>query len=1013
MKRFFTLFVIYIVFSSWFNASTAQAQGAPDRTLAAAVRRYLELRPTDPINWKALEEFSDTSGSIKSLKGLELATNLKRLELHNSPIDDLTPLANLKKLREITIWDSKLNDLTPLAGLIQLEFLAIQNFRARNQISDLTPLSGLIQLEYLYTSDNEISDLTPLTGLTNLVNLGLGLNQISDITPLAGLTQLRSLSIGANQISDITPLAGLTQLDSLAINANQISDITPLARLTELEFLHFATNEISDITPLTGLTNLAALALSNNQINNITPLAGLTELEGLDLGGNQINDITPLAGLTQLRGLALGTNHIQDLSPLAGLTELQALFLARNQISNITPLTGLTELECLDLGENQITDADRLNTLPKLMKLRLGGNPSDSYHFVIVAPNNIINFVIPGGVRSARDPKQETSPQETLPQETSPQSPVSTSVNEAELPPMYWVDSESNTLYGLTDGEVETLLPSVQNATSFAIDVANDKLYWTEQTSNRTGKIHSANLDGTNAQLVKNLTSVPHDIALDAAGGKIYLTNSWGKMQRLNVDGSNFQADLITGLDAPRGLVLDVSEGGVYWTEMTGHIRRANLGGSNIQTVAKKRGMIGSIIVVGSYLYWTEKISEELGKISRANLDGSNVEDIITLSSVPVGIAVDVAGNKLYWTETRGHIQRANLDGANVEDIVTGLVAPGQLILNIPPPLTDTANMDRITISEIMVASNGGSLPQWIELHNGSDTHAVYLKGWTLEVQNRRSANFKGHLNVTLTFKEKFIEPQETLMIVSKQGRSSNNFSNEQIYNLGTLHPNLQDMVLSEEGFYLKLSNKAGELIDVVGNLDGKRNTDDQPAWPLPGSLTEEGARASMVRRHDDGVPRLGTEASGWISAMNTKLTTGTTTYYGHPNDIGAPGVKSGGALPVTLSHFRAERVEAGVVVKWTTESEVDNAGFNILRSETKNGEFKVVNPQLIQGAGTTSERHTYTWKDTAAQPNVAYYYRIEDVSHAGIRKQVATVRMRGLVSASGKLTTRWADLKL
>ena len=559
----------------------------------------------------------------------------------------------------------------------------------------------------------------------------------------------------------------------------------------------------------------------------------------------------------------------------------------------------------------------------------------------------------------------------------------------------------------------KTLLPSVQNATSFAIDVANDKLYWTEQTSNRTGKIHRANLDGTNAQLVKNLTSVPYDIALDAAGGKIYLTNSWGKIQCLNVDGSHFQADLITGLDAPRGLALDVSEGGVYWTEMTGHIRRANLGGSNIQTVAKKRGMIGSIIVVGSYLYWTEKISEELGKISRANLDGSNVEDIITLSSVPVGIAVDVAGNKLYWTETRGHIQRANLDGANVEDIVTGLVAPGQLILNIPATLTDTANMDRITISEIMVASNGGSLPQWIELHNGSDTHAVYLKGWTLEVQNHRSANFNGRLNVTLTFKEKFIEPQETLMIVSKQGRSSNNFSNEQIYNLGTLHPNLQDMVLSEEGFYLKLSNKAGELIDVVGNLDGKRNTDDKPAWPLPGSLTEEGARASMVRRHDDGVPRLGTDASGWISAMNTKLTTGTTTYYGHPNDIGAPGVKSGGALPVTLSHFRAERVEAGVVVKWTTESELDNAGFYILRSETKNGEFKTVNPTLIQGAGTTSEKHTYTWTDTTAKPNVVYYYQIKDVSLDGNRQTLTRgIRLRGHVSVAGKATVLWGELK-
>ena len=123
--------------------------------------------------------------------------------------------------------------------------------------------------------------------------------------------------------------------------------------------------------------------------------------------------------------------------------------------------------------------------------------------------------------------------------------------------------------------------------------------------------------------------------------------------------------------------------------------------------------------------------------------------------------------------------------------------------------------------------------------------------------------------------------------------------------------------------------------------------------------------------------------------------------------------LKHGGEpLPVNLSHFRAEHTKSGVVLKWTTESEVDNAGFYIYRSQTRDGDFKVVNPALIQGAGTSSERHTYTWTDTTAKPNVAYYYRIEDISHAGVRKQLATVRMRGLVSASGKLTTRWADLK-
>ena len=116
--------------------------------------------------------------------------------------------------------------------------------------------------------------------------------------------------------------------------------------------------------------------------------------------------------------------------------------------------------------------------------------------------------------------------------------------------------------------------------------------------------------------------------------------------------------------------------------------------------------------------------------------------------------------------------------------------------------------------------------------------------------------------------------------------------------------------------------------------------------------------------------------------------------------------------LPVTLSHCRAEYTDAGVVLKWTTESELDNAGFYIYRSETKEGEFKVVNPTMVQGAGTTSERNEYTWTDTTAKPNTVYFYQIEDISHVGERKRLATVRLRGLVSASGKLLTKWADLK-
>lgn len=324
------------------------------------------------------------------------------------------------------------------------------------------------------------------------------------------------------------------------------------------------------------------------------------------------------------------------------------------------------------------------------------------------------------------------------------------------------------------------------------------------------------------------------------------------------------------------------------------------------------------------------------------------------------------------------------------------------------------ARIPKIIISEMMVASNDGRLPQWIELYNPSNAYEINLKDWTLEIQNSQSADFNGRLFVTLSFsfKERTIKPQDTLLIVSKRGQSSNNFLQDQVYDLNTQLPHLQGIVLSEEGFYLKLSDNGDGLVDEVGNLNSSRSANNKIAWVLPKSVTGDGERTSMIRRYDDAVPRLGTEQVGWVSAQNTKLLTGTIHYYGHPRDIGAPGIKSGSALPVQLSKFRAELTDAGVILKWATESEVDNAGFYIMRSKTKNGIFKAVNPTLIQGAGTTSERHTYTWKDTTAKPNTIYYYRIEDISHAGVREQLATVRLRGLVSASGKLTTRWADLK-
>ena len=105
-----------------------------------------------------------------------------------------------------------------------------------------------------------------------------------------------------------------------------------------------------------------------------------------------------------------------------------------------------------------------------------------------------------------------------------------------------------------------------------------------------------------------------------------------------------------------------------------------------------------------------------------------------------------------------------------------------------------------------------------------------------------------------------------------------------------------------------------------------------------------------------------GTEKWHWlVSADDPRLNRiKGLTYYGHVDDEGSPGHIRGGALPVSLSSFRPALEDGAVVIRWVTQSELDNAGFNILRSDSRNGEFKQVNPDLIQGAGTTGEKSSY-----------------------------------------------------
>ncbi len=325
-----------------------------------------------------------------------------------------------------------------------------------------------------------------------------------------------------------------------------------------------------------------------------------------------------------------------------------------------------------------------------------------------------------------------------------------------------------------------------------------------------------------------------------------------------------------------------------------------------------------------------------------------------------------------------------------------------------------------ITISEVMFDSGGGTLPQWIELYNKSKTEALNLNRWELEFQNVDSEELVGRPIVALTLQEKVIQPNQTLLIVAGPARASSStvFPAERVYNLLDLHQrNLRiktarDTFLSAEGFYLKLTDSNGNLVDEVGNTDGNRRTKDAPAWALPVSA-EEGVRSSLIRRYDNGVARKGKQRASWALASNVKRLAVSELHYGHAEDIGTPGYRAGGALPVELSSFSVMHNEAGaVVLTWTTESEVDNAGFNLRRSEKRTSGFTLLNAALIAGAGTTGERQTYTYTDTSAKPGVEYYYQIEEVAFDGRPVTLATRMLRGPVSAANRQLTTFGAVK-
>jgi DNA-binding beta-propeller fold protein YncE len=217
------------------------------------------------------------------------------------------------------------------------------------------------------------------------------------------------------------------------------------------------------------------------------------------------------------------------------------------------------------------------------------------------------------------------------------------------------------------------------------------------------GRVFSANPDGSDLKTIVNEgRKLPDGVVVDAAAGHIYWTNMGnpsandGSIDRADLDGGNITTIIpVGGTFTPKQLQLDKKNGKLYWCDREGmRVMRSNLDGSNIETLVQtgygdadrrdaRRWCVGiALDVEGGKLYWTQKGNDNAGegRIFRANLEipkgqgpasRQDIEVLFDGLPEPIDLDLDLENRIMYWTD-RGDPPRGNTVNRSPIDAAPG-----------------------------------------------------------------------------------------------------------------------------------------------------------------------------------------------------------------------------------------------------------------------------------------------------------------------------------------------------
>ncbi|MFQ5708455.1 MAG: Ig-like domain-containing protein [bacterium] len=367
----------------------------------------------------------------------------------------------------------------------------------------------------------------------------------------------------------------------------------------------------------------------------------------------------------------------------------------------------------------------------------------------------------------------------------------------------------------------------------------------------------------------------------------------------------------------------------------------------------------------------------DIAELSGNNQDGTFNRELVSPLEVKVTDAFGnpVAGVDVQWIVTQGGgslaVQSPNTTKTDTQGIASNRFTVGSQAANEAWAIVSTLNGSPVKFMATGVSNN---FPLFVGLRDTSVVEGNQLQlqvtatdddgdPITYEAQNLPTGASFNASSQTFTWTP--TDKQAGVYPVTFIARDNQGGLDSETIDITVLNSNHPPVIVSHMPEDFELAYPRG------GSLLFSVNVQDQDGDALLYTWKNNGSLVSTTPQYDFLTDNL--EPASYIITLDVTDT----------KDTVSLAWKMDLVVSVELSSFMAQLDGFnGVKILWNTSREIDNLGFNVLRSLSRTGNFTKLNDQLIPPSATGA----YQFKDAHVVVGQRYYYILEDVDVRGAK---------------------------